>query len=159
MSTGNSCSFTTAWYMKFDSSSVTGCVKNFLKWLAYMVVPNRIQWQCRSPDKGRGLELLIIKRTNSFSQREWPLNKLISKRKAKFPTHTRFLKVLLVITFALRKWGKRRPSVSLCLGNFLKNMLQFSHLGKEEVKNRICLGLVYFCLTYMINQRYFSIGQ
>jgi len=119
MSTGNSCSFTTAWYMKFDSSSVTGYVKNSLKWLAYMVVPNRIQWRCHSPDKGRGLELLIIKRTNSFSQREWPLNKLISKRKAKFPTHTRFLKVLLVITFALRKWGKRRPSVSL-FGEFSK---------------------------------------
>lgn len=27
MSTGNSCIFNTAWYMKFDSSSVTGYVK------------------------------------------------------------------------------------------------------------------------------------
>lgn len=66
MSTGNSCILNSTWYMKFDSSSVTGYVKNCFKRLAYMVVLNHIQWQCHSLDKGRALELLVSREPLAF---------------------------------------------------------------------------------------------
>ena len=68
MSTGNSCIFNTAWYMKFDYSSVTGYVRNCFRWLAYMVVQSHIQWQCPSLDKGKGLELLVSREPLAFLQ-------------------------------------------------------------------------------------------